>query len=44
MRAASLFTVLGLSSFAAAHFKLQFPEPRGDFNEDSEDKFCGSYS
>ncbi|KAL1728891.1 hypothetical protein EV714DRAFT_214060 [Schizophyllum commune] len=43
MRAASLFTVLGLSSFAAAHFKLQFPEPRGDFNEDAEDKFCDGY-
>ena len=33
-----LATLLGAAS---AHFQLQYPPPRGVFNEDSEPTFCG---
>jgi hypothetical protein len=45
LRANMLFsTVLflaGLVGLTNAHFQLQFPIPRGNFDEDNEPKFCG---
>lgn len=31
------------ASIATAHFQLQFPSPRGVFDEDNEPSFCGAY-
>jgi hypothetical protein len=33
----------GLVGLANAHFQLQFPSPRGKFDEDNEPKFCDGY-
>ena len=36
-----------LASFvvvAQAHFRLLFPEPRGQFVADKEPEFCGTYN
>jgi hypothetical protein len=33
-----------LCSVASAHFQLQFPAPRGAFNEDDEPGFCDGYT
>ncbi|KAK0505917.1 hypothetical protein EDD18DRAFT_1121233 [Armillaria luteobubalina] len=33
-----------LASVASAHFQLQFPDPRGTFNEDNEPTFCDGYT
>lgn len=30
-----------LAGLASAHFQLQFPAPRGAFDEDQEPTFCG---
>ncbi|KAK0465336.1 uncharacterized protein EV420DRAFT_1513926 [Desarmillaria tabescens] len=32
------------ASVASAHFQLQFPEPRGTFDEDNEPTFCDGYT
>ncbi|KAK0198617.1 hypothetical protein F5146DRAFT_1020387 [Armillaria mellea] len=32
------------ASVASAHFQLQFPDPRGAFNEDNEPTFCDGYT
>ena len=41
MRSA-VFTILALFTAAVnAHFRLQFPPPRGPFDEDNEPTFCG---
>ncbi len=32
------------ASVASAHFQLQFPDPRGAFNEDNEPTFCGMFT
>ncbi|KAK0473204.1 hypothetical protein IW261DRAFT_704433 [Armillaria novae-zelandiae] len=33
-----------LASVASAHFQLQFPDPRGTFDEDNEPTFCDGYT
>ncbi|KAK0208518.1 hypothetical protein DFS33DRAFT_1304059 [Desarmillaria ectypa] len=32
------------ASVVSAHFQLQFPDPRGAFNEDNEPTFCDGYN
>lgn len=44
MRFTSLAFLSCLSTFASAHFKLQYPEPRGVFVADNEVNFCGMHS
>ncbi|THV05966.1 hypothetical protein K435DRAFT_834426 [Dendrothele bispora CBS 962.96] len=44
MRAFSVLSLLGFASIAAAHFQLQFPSPRGVFDEDNEPNFCDGYN
>ncbi|KAG5648154.1 hypothetical protein DXG03_006108 [Asterophora parasitica] len=40
----SLFTALALVGSANAHFRLLFPEPRGQFVADNEPQYCGGYT
>ncbi|KAG7099454.1 hypothetical protein E1B28_001305 [Marasmius oreades] len=35
---------LSLLLLTTAHFQLQFPSPRGPFNEDQEPNFCDGYT
>jgi hypothetical protein len=42
MRSA-LYTIALLAATANAHFQLQFPPPRGVFNEDNEPNLCDGY-
>ncbi|KAF5311836.1 hypothetical protein D9619_003325 [Psilocybe cf. subviscida] len=42
MRSA-LYTIALLAATANAHFQLQFPPPRGSFNENNEPNFCDGY-
>lgn len=44
MRFASAVFFSGLLAAVSAHFQLQYPPPRGDFVEDDEPTFCGTYS
>lgn len=42
----SLFQFTALLAFVglvSAHFHLEYPPPRGDFVEDNEPNFCGTY-
>ena len=34
---------LALVASVSAHFQLQYPSPRGDFVEDNEVNFCGTF-
>ncbi|KAF9014942.1 hypothetical protein BDQ17DRAFT_1340218 [Cyathus striatus] len=40
----SFFLVALLANVVAAHFQLQFPPPRGAFNEENEPTFCDGYN
>lgn len=42
MVTASLALVLALTASANAHFRLQYPLPRGPFVADDEVNFCGA--
>ncbi|KAK7463822.1 hypothetical protein VKT23_005759 [Stygiomarasmius scandens] len=44
MRSFTALSLLGCVSIAAAHFQLQFPDPRGVFDEDNEPNFCDGYN
>lgn len=41
MLAKSLSLVLALAASANAHFRMQYPIPRGVFNAEDEINFCG---
>ncbi|KAG6841056.1 hypothetical protein C0991_002267 [Blastosporella zonata] len=41
--ATHIMAVLALATAVNAHFQLQFPTPRGVFNEDNEPNFCDGY-
>ncbi|CAL1696521.1 unnamed protein product [Somion occarium] len=44
MRFTSLVFLSGLSTLVSAHFRLQYPEPRGVFVADQEPTFCDGYN
>ncbi|KAF9456151.1 hypothetical protein BDZ94DRAFT_1276387 [Collybia nuda] len=44
MRHTIALVFFGLVGIVSAHFQLQFPPPRGVFNEDSEPTFCDGYA
>ncbi|KIK71269.1 hypothetical protein GYMLUDRAFT_33414 [Collybiopsis luxurians FD-317 M1] len=44
MRLVTTLILFGLLAFADAHFRLQFPPPRGVFVEDQEPNFCDGYT
>lgn len=41
MRLSAALALASLASVASAHFQLQFPDPRGEFDEDNEPNLCG---
>jgi hypothetical protein len=38
------FSSLAFSTVASAHFLLNYPQPRGEFDEDNQVKFCDGYN
>lgn len=44
MLASVAFVFTLLMAIANAHFEMQFPPPRGQFNDDDEVKFCDGYN
>lgn len=43
MRFSAALLAASLISTVAAHFQLQYPPPRGEFDEDNEPTLCGMY-
>ena len=44
MRFSTLTLAATLLGTVSAHFQLQYPPPRGVFNEDLEPTFCGGFN
>lgn len=44
MRFTIAATLAAVAAVANAHFHLEYPSPRGAFNEDNEVNFCGTRS